>query len=286
MSCPRREPVRVRTLVVAALAASFGLASPHIAAAPQSGNDKTIYVGAVDPLNKPVTGLGKDTWAIREDNQDRTIVDAKPATDPLDVVLLIDTSVNLQPSVSDVRAGLLAFAKTLFAGPSPVTLSVVDVAGADPTVADNKKTLDDVTKVLSKTFADRGGGVVMLDAMSDAAKKLAKAQTPRRAIVVVNLDGVPDGSATDMQRLIPTLVGSNASLWGVTYQNTASQGISNGGSSGAGAAAAGVNIGGVGIGEVGAAVEYILMSPRHRVSARSWRDSRLRYRSAGGSRRD
>lgn len=258
MFSARREPVRARTLVVAALAALVGLVSPHVAAAPQQGNNKTIYVAAVDPLNKPVTGLGKDTWAVREDNQDRAIVDAKPATDPLDVILLIDTSVNLQPSVSDVRAGLLAFATTLFAGPSPVTLSIVDVAGADPTVADSKKTLDDVTKVLSKTFADRAGGVVMIDAMNDAAKKLAKAPTPRRAIVVVNLDGVPDNSANDMQRLIPTLIASNASLWAVTYQNTASKGISNGGSSGAGAAGAGVNLGGVGQGDVGAAVEYIL----------------------------
>lgn len=252
-----RHPVRA-SIAAGMLAASFGLVSAQLLAnAPQGGNNKTIYVAAIDPLKKPVAGLTKDTWAVQEDGQNQPIVDVKPATDPIDVYLLIDTSVNLTPSVSDVREALEAFAQALFAGSAPVTMSVMDVAQGDPTVVNSKKTLADVTKELSKTYADRTGSVVMLEAINDAAKKLAKSPNARRAIVLVNIDGVSETSSEDPNQVIQSLIASNASLWAVTYQNAASMNINNGGSSGAGVAGNGVT-GSVGNGNVGQVLSSLL----------------------------
>ena len=101
-------------------------------------------MAALDADDKPVPGLTKDTWAVREDGTDRTVVDAKPATDPLDVVLMIDTSNTSQASISELRAGLQGFADALFAGSAPVTMSIMDVAAADVMVATDKKTIADV----------------------------------------------------------------------------------------------------------------------------------------------
>jgi hypothetical protein len=208
-------------LVLAAVLCSSGLTSATGAAAPvlQKGGNKTVYAIAVDADNKLVTDLRKDEWAIREDGTDRAVVDVKPATDPIDVVLLIDTSKTAFSSINDLRAGLQAFAKTLFAGPAPVTISISDVAGSSVMVAKDQKSADDVDKILGKTVPDQTQQTVMLEAVSEASKKLAKSQTPRRAIVVVNMDSVPEGSTLDSPTAIRAIVASGASLWVVTYEN-------------------------------------------------------------------
>ena len=250
--------VRARVRAAVALVLSVGFVTADLAATPPQAGDKTVYVAAVDGSNKPIAGLTKDGWALREDGNDRTIVDVKPATDPLDLVLLIDTSINCQPSITDLRAGLLAFAQRIFAGPAPVTMSIVDVAGADIMVAENKKTVDDVNKILAKTFADRAGGTVMLEGMSDAAKKLAKSTAPRRAMVLVNLDRVPEASTIELPKVINAIIASNASVWAITYENAATKGITGGGSSGSDSASSGVNSGMVGSGNIGQNLELLL----------------------------
>jgi len=174
---------------------------------------------------------------------------------------MIDTSNPSQASISELRGGLQAFADALFAGSAPVTMSIMDVAAADVTVATDKKTVADVDKVLEKTFADRAGTSVMLEGLMDASKKLAKSPTQRRAIVMVNIDGVPEFSTTPGQKIIQAIVGSGASVWVVTYQNTASKAQQgNTGGSGAGAISSGGNQGGVGTGDNGQVRDALLAS--------------------------
>lgn len=259
MSC--RDLFRARAL--AAFAAVVGTASVLPAATPpaQTGGNKTVYVAALDADNKPVPDLTKDTWAVREDGTDRSVVDAKPATDPLDLVLMIDTSVTSQASIEDLRTALKAFADTVFAGSAPVTMSVMDVASADVTVATDKKTAVDIDKVLVKTFADRAGASVILEGMVDASKQLAKAPTPRRAMVIVNMDGVPEYSTTPGQKVIQAVVASGASVWAVTYQNTATKTLQgNTGGSGSGAASGGTQQGQVGTGNNGQIRDVLLQN--------------------------
>src|SRR5579864_693378 len=138
-------PSSVRVPVVAAALLALALAPATRAAAPdpQKVSNKTVYAIAVDSDNKLVTDLRKDEWAIREDGTDRAIVDLKPATDPIDVVLLIDTSKTAFASIVDLRAGLQAFAKTLFAGPAPVTISISDVSGSSVMIAKDQKSADE-----------------------------------------------------------------------------------------------------------------------------------------------
>ena len=245
---------RAFRVLAAALACVVGgaIVAPHVGA---QSKDKTIYVSVLDPTKKPIPGLAADSWAVKEDGKDCAVVSSKPATDPLDVVLMIETSVNVQPTITELREGLAAFAKAVFAGQAPVTMSVMDVAAADVMVAENKKNVDDVLKVLEKTFGDRSGNTVMLEGLIDAAKKLAKSPAQRRAIVLVNLDGVPDASRSTFQDVVRPLLTSNASVWAVTYQNSASKAIlQNGGNNGD----AGTSGGMIGTGAVGQNLSLVL----------------------------
>lgn len=219
-SCARPLLAGFASLAVS-LVATLGATAPPL----QGGANKTVFVSAVDAGNKPVAGLTKDTWAVREDGADRTVVDVKPATDPLNIVLMIDTSVTSQGSISDLRSSLLAFSDAIFAGSAPVNMSVMDVANTDPMVVSDKTTAADVDKALAKTFADRAGNTIMLEALLDASKKFAKATSTRRAIVIVNMEAVPDASTEPPQKVLQAIVGSGASLWDVTYRNAATNGL-------------------------------------------------------------
>lgn len=257
---PRRSfGARGLFLLVLTLGVAWAAAPRAGTPVPQKGGNKTVYAVVLDADNKALTDLTKEEVGVREDGADRVLVDFKPATDPLDVVLMVDTSKSIQPSVTELRSALLSFAHTILDGVPGSSVSVMDVAAAAVMVADGKKTKEDVDKVLGKTIADQAGNtVVFLEGMVEASKKLAKSATPRRAIVIVNLDGMPESSSLQPQQVVQQIVASGASMWAVSYQNSASQLLSNRAGSGAGAAAGDSKGGGVGGGNTGQNRDVIL----------------------------
>lgn len=210
--------------LVALALAVFWTAPPSASTpAPQKGGNKTVFVAVADADGNPVTGMTKDEWGVREDGADRAIVDVKPATQPLDIVLMIDTSRSVSQNVTQLRDSVKGFAHTILAGNPGASFSIMNVASAAVTVAENKKTPEDVDKYLTKIIPDQTEPTVFLEGIMDAAKKLAKSPSPRRAIVIVNLEGVPEMSSMKVQEVIQQLLPSSASLWAVSYSNEATK---------------------------------------------------------------
>jgi hypothetical protein len=253
-----QKSFRALLLLFLALGAGWTATPEALAPAPQKGGNKTVFAVALDANMRPVTDLTKEELGVREDGVDRALVDVKRATDPLDVVLMIDTSKSIQTSITELRAALTSFAHGIIQGSPGASISVMNVAGAAVTVADTKKTTEDVDKILTKTVADQTETTVFLEGLVDAAKKLARSPSPRRAIVVVNLDSVPETSSVQPQQVVQQLVASGASLWAASYQNAASRLLSVQSGSGAGAAAGNSKGGGIGNGNSGQNRDTIL----------------------------
>lgn len=246
------QSLRVLVMLVLALGAVWPAAPRASAPVPQKGGNKTVFAVALDADMRPVTDLKKEELGIREDGADRTLVDAKRATDPLDIVLMVDTSKAIQSSVTELRAGLTSFAHAILSGSPSASISVMNIAGTAVTVGDNKKSVEELDKALAKTFADQTQTTVFLEGMVDAAKKLGKSPSPRRAIVVVNLDGIPEISSVRPPDVTQQIVASGASLWAVSYSNAASKLLTIQPGSGAGAAAVDAGkAGGIGNGNSG-----------------------------------
>jgi von Willebrand factor type A domain len=249
-------------LVLGVLLLGLGVVWPATprASAPalQKGGNKTVFAVALDADMKPVPDLTKEELGIREDGIDRTVVDVKRATDPLDIVLMIDTSKSIQTSITELRTALTSFAHGILKDSPGASISVMTVAGAAVMVADSKKTVDDLDKTLTKTIADQTATTVFLEGMVDAAKKLAKSPSPRRAIVVVNLEGIPESSSVGPQQVVQQILASGASLWAASYNNAASRLLSIQPGSGAGAAAGDSKGGGIGSGNSGQNRDTIL----------------------------
>jgi hypothetical protein len=90
-----------------AAAAWAALASPRAFAGQQ-----TAYVVALDGTTTPCR-IEEEDWGVREDWQDRKVIDAKPATDPLTVVILADVTKFMQMSAKDVRTAVTSFIQTV-----------------------------------------------------------------------------------------------------------------------------------------------------------------------------
>ena len=214
-----------RTSVLLALALGVAWGAPPRAATPvpQKGGNKTVFATVVDANNNAVTDVTKEDLGVREDGADRQIVDFKPATEPLDIVMMIDTTKSIAVNINELRDGLKAFAHTILAGNPGATFSIMNVASAAVMSSVDKKTPEDVDKVLAKTYPDQTEPTVFLEGMVDAGKKLMKSPSPRRVIMLINLEGVPEVSTLDPPKVIKQVVDSGAQMWVLSYSNDVSK---------------------------------------------------------------
>src|SRR5215510_12669163 len=92
--------------VVAAL-----LAAPVAGQSKASGkmHARQVFVTVTDRAGAPILDLMQDDFEITEDGVSRRITRAGLATDPLRIVLLVDTSDTTAPALNQIRAGLQEF---------------------------------------------------------------------------------------------------------------------------------------------------------------------------------
>src|SRR5688572_32034582 len=81
----------------------------HPALALAQAQEHTIYAGVVDRTGAPLVDLSADDFIVREDGIRREVLRVTPATDPLRIAVLVDTSQAMEPHVGDLRNALKTF---------------------------------------------------------------------------------------------------------------------------------------------------------------------------------
>lgn len=148
--------------------------------------ERVLYVSVWDEHTRaPITGLGTDAFAVREDGARREVLRVTPATSPISVAILVDNSQAATPTIADLRKALSAFVRSLD-GIGPV--AIIGVADR-PTIlrdytTDQKQLQDGVRRV----FAMPGSGATLLDAIVEVSQGLAKRDTDRVAMVIVTTE--------------------------------------------------------------------------------------------------
>lgn len=172
--------------------------------------EQTLFVSALDSSGAPVDGLGPEAFTVTEDGRTREVLRASRATDPVDIIVLIDNSQAATPYISDIRRALQAFVTRASNAHNQVAL----VAIADrPTILTNyTSSLTALQKGVDRVFAQQGAGMRLLEAVEEAARGLAKREAKRRVIVSITSDGT-EFSNPNHEIVLDALHGSNAAYF-------------------------------------------------------------------------
>jgi hypothetical protein len=194
------------------------LARPLAAPEAQAPGEKSIYVTVVDDANKVVTGLTAADVGVREDNVIREVTSIKPATDPISIVLLADTTEALKDSVRDLRSGLTTFVKDVLTASPESQIQLSEFQGASTVRVKFTPKQPDLEKAISRLFPQPETAPVLLEALVDASKDLAKRPTPRKAIVTINMEPSGDQSTIQPRDVANEVMKSGAGLWSISIQ--------------------------------------------------------------------
>lgn len=196
------------------------------------GTDKTLFVAVTDANGKPLTDVKVSEFAVREDNVNREVTSVKPASKPLYVYLLADTSrqagntgfMGRETStggtelIRDIRNSLTDAVKTLNALQPEAQIALMEFGQAAITVTKFTSKLPDLEKGINRLYPKPEAGSVILEAMIEASKQLTKVPSGRRAIITINIEPGEEESRQEPKKLYETLRESGANLWSISLQ--------------------------------------------------------------------
>ncbi len=192
-------------------------AGARAAAERPQANHKSIFVSVLDAEGKPVTGMTTADFLIREDNVDRKVVSVAPATAPLHIAMLVDTTTGAEEFVSDIRDGFTNFVTSVLSRSPESALSLWEFGQAAVRIQDFTSDSAKLTHQTGRIFPKLNASSVLLEALIDASNALEK-RGPRRVIVALNLEPSEEVSRQEPKKINDALMKSHTQLWAVSLQ--------------------------------------------------------------------
>jgi len=161
------------------------LVSLTVALSAQRTVTRSVWVGATDTGGAPVLNLTTEDFQIIENGAKRDVVRVTLGSEPMRIVLLVDSSTPVGPMMNNFRTALSAFIDEL---PEIEEVAFISSGGQirvrTPPGTDRAKLRAEVAR-----FASEGGANAFLDTMLEADKRFLKpvaGQWP--AFVIVTTD--------------------------------------------------------------------------------------------------
>ena len=189
--------------------------------------DKSLFLSVLDAQGRPVPDIRLGDILIREDGQDREIVAIKPASQPISVVVLVDTAQGRRVTdaygtpeeyVRDIRLAMSSFAKQLLSRSPDASVMLMEFGQAAIPVVPFTQSLIDFDRGVNRLTARPGVGSVLLEAITSANEELVKRRSTRRAIVSMNLEPSDEQSSEEPKKVVEAFRKSSAQLWSVSVQ--------------------------------------------------------------------
>ena len=180
-------------LISVPLALTRGGGNPQGAAS--TPVSRVIYVTALDDHNVPVTTLSTPDFTVKEDGKPREIASVQPATEPLEIVILVDDD-----GTGMFRYGLTGLAELL---QGRAELAVRVVTGQVQTVVDYttdaRAWMAGIARLGVRPATPEGGQ--LLEGVSEAAKDLKRREARRPVIIALTVGGLEQSTLLARQVL-------------------------------------------------------------------------------------
>jgi hypothetical protein len=170
---------------VAAMCGASLLVSLTVALSAQRTVTRSVYVGATDTGGAPVMNLTAEDFEVLENGVKRDVVRVSLGSEPMRIVLLVDSSTPVGPMMNNFRTALNAFIDEL---PEIEEVAFVSSGGQirvrTPPGTDRAKLRAEISR-----FASEGGANAFLDTMLEADKRFLKPATGQwPAFVIITTD--------------------------------------------------------------------------------------------------
>jgi len=174
---------------------------------------RSIYASALDQNGAPVADLGPSDFVVREDKVAREILKVAPASDPMQIVLLVDNSQAADPFIPDYREGIPAFISTIAADETGARheISIVTLAERPTLNTDYTTDADRLIKGAQRIFSISASGNYLLDGIIETSKAITKRGSTRPVIVAITTEG-PEMSDRVYQSVLEPLRASGATF--------------------------------------------------------------------------
>jgi VWFA-related protein len=184
--------------------------------------ERSLLVTALEKDGTPIRDLTAADFLIYEDGASRKVTSAAMSTEPLSVLVLIDTTKSAMGTpepTRDLRLAIQTFVKTVFAGGQPTQMALMDYAGAGTMIRGFTDKVADVEKAAGRLVPSQRSNSVLLETLIEAAKDVGKRPGPRRAIVILDR-GSQETSRVEGGKIVDAVQASGASVWAVSLQQT------------------------------------------------------------------
>jgi Ca-activated chloride channel homolog len=196
------------TLTRVSLALAFTALHPGLVLA--QAQERAIYASVTHEAGAPVTALAATDFVVREDGVQREILRVSPATDALQIAVLVDTSQAIEPYVNDLRNALRTFFKDL-QGKHDIALFGF---GERPTLlADYTRDQTRLEAGVGRIFAQSGSAAYVLDAIVEVSRGLRKREEETRSVIVVITAEGPEFSQRYHETVLDELRESGTTLY-------------------------------------------------------------------------
>jgi VWA domain-containing protein len=192
-------------------------------------NQRSMYVSVLNDAGAPVPNLGPADFIIREDNVAREVLHVAPATDPMQIALLVDNSQAARPYIVDMRNALQDFVATMGVpaeGAARNELAIIALADRPTTLTDFTMSRAQLLKGIDRIFSQSQSGTLLLEGIIDASKALKKRDARRPVIVAITTEG-PELSDRYYDLVLGPLKDSGAALHAIIigpFRNNLSDG--------------------------------------------------------------